>query len=278
MTLASKRYAQLRRFAPAFLEAFEFSVPEGGKDLLGAVTLLKEKNRTGKRKLPDIVPMPFPGKHWESLILEDGRPSRRVYETAVIATLRDRLRAGDVWVEGSRDYRRFDAYLPPVDEAENVLPDSGLETDGPTWLDERRERLHHRLREMRQKLVGGHLEGVRLEGGRLKIMPYDPITPPAGETLDRAMGTNVGGPESPEPACWGGAPSPFVPQILPCQTQSICISANPHSPPTRCSQSKIRLTGRPASTECSSQGLKNPNIDPIAPCGLPSRAAELSST
>ena len=187
LSLASKRYAQLRRFAPAFLEAFEFSVPEGGKDLLVAVTLLKEQNRTGKRKLPDIVPMPFPGKHWESLILEDGRPSRRVYETAVIATLRDRLRAGDVWVEGSRDYRRFDAYLPPVDEAENVLANSGLETDGPTWLDERRERLHHRLREVRQKLVGGHLEGVRLEGGRLKIMPHDPITPPAGESLDRAI-------------------------------------------------------------------------------------------
>ena len=151
LSLASKRYVQLRRFAPAFLEAFEFSVPEGGKDLLVAVTLLKEQNRTGKRKLPDIVPMPFSGKHWESLILEDGRPSRRVYETAVIATLRDRLRAGDVWVEGSRDYRRFDAYLPPVDEAENVLANSGLETDGPTWLDERRERLHHRLREVRQK-------------------------------------------------------------------------------------------------------------------------------
>ena len=41
--------------------------PEGGKGLLVAVTLLKEQNRTGKRKLPDIVPMPFPGKHWESL-------------------------------------------------------------------------------------------------------------------------------------------------------------------------------------------------------------------
>ena len=103
-------------------------------------------------------------------------------------------------------------------------------------------------------------------------------TESSSEEENRAMGTNVGGPESPEPACWGGAPSPFVRQILPCQTQSICISANPHSPPTRGSQSKIRLTGRPASTECSSQGLKNPNIDPIAPCGLPSRAAELSST
>ena len=31
--------------------------------------------------------------------------------------LRDRLRAGAVWVDGSRDFRRFDAYLPPAHEA-----------------------------------------------------------------------------------------------------------------------------------------------------------------
>ena len=73
--------------------------------------LLKELNRTGKRKLPDIVPMPFPSKHWRATILHNGEPQRRTYETAVVATLRDRL--GDVWVTGSRDYRRFDAYLLP---------------------------------------------------------------------------------------------------------------------------------------------------------------------
>ena len=33
-----------------------------------------------------------------------------------IATLRDRLRAGDVWIEGSRAYRRFDDYLIPQDD------------------------------------------------------------------------------------------------------------------------------------------------------------------
>lgn len=75
--------------------------------------------------------MPFASQHWKSLIPDNGRPRRRVYETAVVATLRDRLRAGDVWVEGSRDYRRFDADLPPLDEARQVLVGSGLETDGP---------------------------------------------------------------------------------------------------------------------------------------------------
>ena len=30
--------------------------------------------------------------------MKDGKLDRRAYETAVVATLRDRLRAGDVWV------------------------------------------------------------------------------------------------------------------------------------------------------------------------------------
>ena len=130
LSLATQRYAQLRRFAPAFLEAFEFDAPASGQGLRAAVTLLRELNRTGKRNLPDIVPMPFPSQHWKTVILHNATPQRRTYETAVVATLRDRLRAGDVWVEGSQDYRRFDAYLVPMDETQRVLGDSTLETDG----------------------------------------------------------------------------------------------------------------------------------------------------
>ena len=164
----------------AWLEAFEFDAPASGQGLQAAVTLLRELNRTGKRNLPDIVPMPFPSQHWKTVILHNATPQRRTYETAVVATLRDRLRAGDVWVEGSQDYRRFDAYLVPMDETRRVLGDSTLETDGPACL-------HDQLREARAKLAAGRLEGVRLENSRLKITPYDPLTPPAGERLDRAI-------------------------------------------------------------------------------------------
>ena len=62
-----------------------------------------------------------------------------------------------------------------MDEAQRVLGDSTLETDGPAWLTGRRERLHDRLREVRAKLAAGRLEGVRLENSRLKITPYDPL-------------------------------------------------------------------------------------------------------
>jgi hypothetical protein len=56
LTLASRRYVQLRKFAPAFLEAFSFSVPEAGADLQDALELLREHNKSGKRKLPDDEP------------------------------------------------------------------------------------------------------------------------------------------------------------------------------------------------------------------------------
>jgi len=187
LALASKRYVQLRRFAPAFLEAFSISLPDASADLRGAINLLKDHNLTGKRKLPDEVPMPFPAKHWKGLILEDGKPVRRMYETAVISTLRDRLRAGDAWVEGSRDYRRFDTYLLPSSEAGNIMTNTGFQTDGATWLSERQELLNHRLDTIQTKLKKNQLEGVRLENGRLKITPHDPITPKAGEDLDRAI-------------------------------------------------------------------------------------------
>ena len=52
LSLATQRYAQLRRFAPAFLAAFEFDAPAAGHDLQAAVTLLRELNRTGKRHPP----------------------------------------------------------------------------------------------------------------------------------------------------------------------------------------------------------------------------------
>ena len=57
--------------------------------------------------------MPF-RKEWRRLVMEAGQPNRRLYETAVLATLRDKLRSGDVWVERSSNYRRFDSYLLPA--------------------------------------------------------------------------------------------------------------------------------------------------------------------
>lgn len=86
LSLAAERYAYMRKFAPAFLEAFQFNATDAGDDLKDAIALLRDQNRTGKRKLPDDLPMPFAAKHWPSLIVQGGQPQRRVYETAIVST------------------------------------------------------------------------------------------------------------------------------------------------------------------------------------------------
>jgi len=70
-------------------------------------------NKSGKRDVPADAPMPFK-KEWRKLVMgADGKINRRLYETATLAHLRNKLRSGDVWVERSSAYRKFDSYLLP---------------------------------------------------------------------------------------------------------------------------------------------------------------------
>ena len=48
----------------------------------------------------------------------------------VLATLRNKLRSGDIWVERSSNYRRFDSYLLPTAAVSPVAAELGLPA---TW-------------------------------------------------------------------------------------------------------------------------------------------------
>jgi hypothetical protein len=53
---------------------------------------------------------------WRKLIFANGTPDRRLYEVAVLGTLRERLRGSDIGVAGSRDYRAFEDICCPLKE------------------------------------------------------------------------------------------------------------------------------------------------------------------
>ena len=59
-------------------------------------------------------------RRWRRLIFANGAADRRLYETAVLATLRERLRGSNIWVAGSRDYRAFEDYLLPAEAARDI--------------------------------------------------------------------------------------------------------------------------------------------------------------
>ena len=187
LVAAAGKYATLRRFAPAFLDAFTFKAATGGKTLIKAVDLLRDLNRRNRRQVPDDAPMPFRGRRWKQLVREGGTINRRLYETAVLATLRDGLRSGDVWVDGTRNYRQFDAYLLPKQEAAAATADLPVDTDVSRYLHGRAEELDLRLSRLARLLRTGRLEGVSLLGGKLRITPLTANTPPEANALDRRL-------------------------------------------------------------------------------------------
>ena len=89
----------------------------------------------------------------------------------VLAHLRNKLRSGDVYVERSASYRRFDTYLAPSAEATSIAGDLGLPGTPERWLAERGQELDDRLRRFARRLARGQLEGVGLIDGRLSISP-----------------------------------------------------------------------------------------------------------
>jgi TnpA family transposase len=188
---ASEKYATLRRFAPVFIDRIELQAAVGSKPLLAAIALLRALNRTGRRDIPLDAPMPFTSRAWKRLVRQGGEKGgkidRRLYETAVVATLRDRLRAGDVWVDNSRAWRRFDAYLLPKSDVATYAASLSIEGDVDRYLARRGEELEQRLERFAHRLSRGQLEGVSLEGGRLQVAPVTATTPEAAKVLDRTL-------------------------------------------------------------------------------------------
>ena len=180
---ATARYMTLRRFAPAFLEAFRFRAAAGRDGVLAAVKLLQELNRTGRRDVPADAPRPF-SNAWKGLVGAGAETDRRLYETAVMSTLRDRLRSGDLWIDGSRNYRRFDAYLLPRVEVPAAAAPLGLPTTGAAYLEGRRKLLDWRLRRFAGALRRGTVEDVEIRRGRLHVTPLPADIPAEAARLD----------------------------------------------------------------------------------------------
>lgn len=187
LVAATGRYATLRRFSPAFLDAFQFKAAGSGTQLIKAIDVIRDANARKSRSLPDGVPLPFTNRQWKRLITEGGEVDRRLYETALMATLRDGLRAGDIWVDGTRNYRRFDTYLLSRGETDKVVDTLPFQTDAAAYLEERARTLDWRLRRFARQLKANKLARVALERDRLKLQPMPAITPPEAEALDRRI-------------------------------------------------------------------------------------------
>ena len=149
--------------------------------MLAAIDLLKALDRDGSRTLPKRPPASFLPPKWRKLIFANGAADRRLYETAVLATLRDRLRGANIWVAGSRDYRAFEDYLLPTGAPQNMS--IANESDPERYVARRAAALNERLNFVAGCAARGELDGVEIEEGKLYIARIKPAVPDAARAL-----------------------------------------------------------------------------------------------
>jgi TnpA family transposase len=104
-----------------------------------------------------------------------------------LSELRDRLRAGDVWVAGSRQYRAFEERLISGETLQELqkadtLP-VAIEADFEHFIAGRHAVLDERLAAIDVRARDGLLPGVTITKGVLKIAPIEKATPPEAEAL-----------------------------------------------------------------------------------------------
>ena len=185
--LAVRAWPVLHRLGPLFLAAFQLRAVPAAATTLRAVELLHEAYTSGGRKWPHSLPTSFLRPTWRDAVWSSEASDRRVWETATLLTLRDRLRAGDIWIEGSRQWRAVeDQLIPPALFAAmceaGPLPVAAPAT-AAAYLAERKALLERRLTEVAAKAAADKLQDVRIQGEELKITPLKAVTPEEAEDL-----------------------------------------------------------------------------------------------
>jgi TnpA family transposase len=187
--LAARAWPVLHRLGPVFLDSFKLHAVPAATTTLRAVELLRGVY-DGGRIWPQSLPVSFLRSAWRDAVLDAvkaGGMERRIWEAATLLALRDRLRAGDIWVEGSRQWRAVEDQLIPPTLFTAMREAGPLPVAVPAtpeeYLAERRAVLDRRLSEVAAKAASDALEDVTIKDGEMKVTPLKAVTPKAAEEL-----------------------------------------------------------------------------------------------
>jgi len=185
--VAANSHALLRRIGPAFLAAFTFHGVHAVSSLIEAAAVLKAFYAGDRRSFPADPPRGFVRPGWRVAVFRDGAIDPQGYELCFFAELRDRLRAGDIWVEGGRQYRAIEDQLIPRPLFAAMKQTGRLPVTVPfdpgDWLAERRAMLDRRLGEIDARAAADTLPDVRIADGAIRIAPLDAAVPEAAQGL-----------------------------------------------------------------------------------------------
>ncbi len=180
-------YATLRRYAPEFLAVLKLRAAPAAKNVLDAIEVLRGMNTDNARKLPADAPTGFIKPRWQKLVMTDAGIDRRYYELCALSELKNSLRSGDIWVQGSRQFKDFEDYLVPPEKFTSLKQSSELPlavaTDCEQYLHERLTLLEAQLATVNRMAAANDLPDAIITESGLKITPLDAAVPDTTQAL-----------------------------------------------------------------------------------------------
>ncbi|MFT5909526.1 MAG: TnpA family transposase [Paraglaciecola sp.] len=119
--LVSNRFGYLRKFAPTLLTHLSIEKEDAKNDtLIEAVNILKQLNELGKRKLDQTTPTDFMPPAIENVVIQaDGQLHKAAWECALLTTLRDHIKSGNIAIKNSKRYGHIDDFFMPKKQWDN---------------------------------------------------------------------------------------------------------------------------------------------------------------
>ncbi|EIX7109709.1 Tn3 family transposase, partial [Listeria innocua] len=179
LDLIKTRYNYLRKYTPSLLDSLVFKSTKSAEPLLKALDTIRELNDSGKRKIPDGSPLSFVPKRWQKHVFDDeGNINRQYYEMAALTELKNYIRSGDVWVEGSRLHKDFEEYLVSKDDwgkAKNKGTNIAVNVSFEQYIQERCETLNTKLQWISKNI--DKVESINIEKQKIHIERLQADTP-----------------------------------------------------------------------------------------------------
>ncbi|MDR2014828.1 MAG: Tn3 family transposase, partial [Azoarcus sp.] len=180
-------YATLRRYAPEFLAVLKLRAAPAAKDVLDAIEVLRGMNSDNARKVPADAPTDFIKPRWQKLVMTDAGIDRRYYELCALSEMKNALRSGDIWVQGSRQFKDFEDYLVPPAKFASLKQASELPlavaTDCDQYLHDRLRLLETQLATVNRMATANELPDAIITESGLKITPLDAAVPDTAQAL-----------------------------------------------------------------------------------------------
>ena len=176
----AERHGAVSRFAAPFLARMDFLDEDGASTspTLEALRVYREIRAAGRRTLPPVAPVGFVPKALEPLVRRAGAIDRRRWESALFLKVCDEIRAGNLAIDGAKNFGRFGSFFLPDAPWQRTRDDFWARTGFPVEPDHAVSQLKARLSDAFDRFLDrvpdNHQVAFDDDGWRLKTDHAEP--------------------------------------------------------------------------------------------------------